>query len=323
MAARTRQQLPNRQGTVTMRDFAMLLKSHRDDYQFAQRLLGSFQAFNMENIHLYCVVPESDLELFQQFESANLTVLSEALLGDYLVDKALQGVRPGYINQEIVKLAFWELEETQNYFCIDSDAEFIRPFRVNDFMFDQHTPFTVLVEDQDLRVDPWYFSQHGNTRDKSLDHIRVAIELDLPYLRTCHGHQIMSSAVLRSFKTDFLDPRGWSYSDVLAIEPYEFTWYNLWLQKTEMIPIHQREPLVKVFHTPQHHLEQSIRGLTVEDYARGYLAVVVNSNFSRDQEVTQFSSSRPHVLAEYLSLSELLRSLAVKLQMAIHPRVKR
>ncbi len=44
------------------------------------------------------------------------------------MSEPVAGIRPGYINQEIVKLAFWELGLTENYFCVDSDAVFVRPF---------------------------------------------------------------------------------------------------------------------------------------------------------------------------------------------------
>ena len=42
----------------------------------------------------------------------------------------MAGLSAGYINQEIVKLCFWETGLADNYLCLDSDAEFVRDFHV-------------------------------------------------------------------------------------------------------------------------------------------------------------------------------------------------
>ena len=118
--------------------------------------------------------------------------------------------------------------------------------------------------------------------------------------------------MLRSLKEEFLAPRGWTYADALAVSPYEFSWYAMWLQKTQVIPIHQREPLVKVFHTEDQYLEYVLRGITNGDVARGYLAVVVNSNFSRDAGFRDLGGDRPTALAPHLSYAEALRLLGAK-----------
>jgi len=97
------------------------------------------------------------------------------------------------------------------------------------------------------------------------------------------------------------------------VSPYEFSWYNFWLQKTRTIPIHAREPLAKVFHHEGHHMEYLLRGVTTEDIARGYLAVVVNSNYSRDLGLVSTGDSKEASLARYLSYGELWRLLRVKL----------
>ena len=292
----------------------MLLKSFADDFDYAQRLLVSFRKFNADGVHLYCVVPPADVARFQAFSGADVTVLSESELGEYLVDHPVHGMRAGYINQEIVKLAFWELELTENYFCVDSDAEFIRPFYRSDFMVDENTPYPVLVEDNELKVEPRYYREYWQQRELELRHIQELVGLDTKVVRTCHGHQIFSARVLRSFKTEFLDPQGWSYADALEASPYEFTWYNMWLQKRRPIEIHQREPLVKVFHNESQHLEYIMRGVTTADIARGYLAVVVNSNYSRGLGVVRAEASKPELLAQYLSYGEVSKVVSGKLR---------
>ena len=132
-----------------------MLKSFSNDFLYAQRLIASYRQYNVDGIPMFIVVPESDLELFSIFRDIDIEVLAEESVTDCLVnDDSVFGIRPGYINQEIIKLAFWELDLCENYFCIDSDAEFIRDFYFSDFMFNENTPFSVLVEDNEFAVDP-------------------------------------------------------------------------------------------------------------------------------------------------------------------------
>jgi hypothetical protein len=97
-----------------MHSFAMLLKSYAADAAYAKRLIASFHRFNSDSIHLFIVVPGVDLETFRSVIDAvspaqaaeQITLLDEEQLGQYLVTEPVHGLRPGYINQEIVKLAF-------------------------------------------------------------------------------------------------------------------------------------------------------------------------------------------------------------------------
>jgi hypothetical protein len=140
------------------------------------------------------------------------------------------------------------------------------------------------------------------------------VGLDDPVMRTSHGHQVFSAKVLQSFRDEFLAPRGWSYADAVAFSPYEFSWYAMWLQKSQVIPIYQREPLVKVFHDEEQHLAAILSGIGPEDLARGYVAVVVNSNFSRDLGAVSVASDKAAALAPYLSYQELARLAIAKLK---------
>jgi hypothetical protein len=181
----------------------------------------------------------------------------------------------------------------------------------------------VLVENNELKVEPRYYSQYWLSREKSLQQIADLIGIPGSVLLTCHGHQVFSSTVLRSFVTDFLSPRGWSYRDALAMAPYEFTWYNFWLQKSRVIPIHPREELVKVFHHENQHFEYILRGVTESDIARGFLAVVVNSNYSRDMGVLPADAPKPQALAPYLSYVEVAKLIGAKTTDTFRRRVGR
>lgn len=292
---------------------AVLLKSYQGDFAYAQRLVSSFLAHNADELTMYCVVPRADLDLFSRLASDSVRVLAEEeLVGAHLVTGPIGDLRTGYVNQEIVKMAFWETGITENYFCVDSDAVFLRDFSVEDFLREGSTPYTVLIEDNDLKVDPAYYAQHWQGREKAIRTIMGEVGLDDPIMRTCHGHQIFSARVWETFKTEFLEPRDWTYRDALACSPYEFSWYAMWLQKRQPIPVYQREPLVKVFHTEEQHLTSLMQGVTEADLARGYLAAVVNSNFSRDLGLVSATGEKTEILVPYLSYQELGRVLMNK-----------
>lgn len=291
-----------------------MLKSYRGDFEYAQRLITSFHEHNPEQLPLICVVPPDDLDLFGPFASSTVMVVGEEIFHPYFTNEDVHGIRPGYINQEIVKLAFWELGIAESYFCIDSDAVILRDLRSTDFLAPDGSPYTILVEDNELKVEPRYFQEYWQSRENALRVIAESVGLHDPVLRTCHGHQIMSTTVLASFIEEFLVPRGWTYVDALRVSPYEFSWYTFWLQAHAPIPIHPREPLVKVFHHEGQHLEYILRGVTTEDMARGYVAAVINSNYARDLGLMSLDAAKPEGLAPYLSYAELTRLFMTKVQ---------
>ena len=306
-----------------MHTLALMLKSYAPDFNYAQRLVESFARHNPEELHLYCVVPVEDLDLFAPLGNRHVTVMDESPFAPHLVHEQLAGLRPGYINQEIIKLAFHELELAENYFCVDSEAVFIRDLHASDFMAPDGAPYTVMVEDNELKVEPQYFRQYWTSRETSVRVIADELGIEDSVLPTCHGHQVFSSAVLRAFVERILETRGWDYRDALAIAPYEFTWYTLWTQVCGVIPVHPREPLVKVFHHEGQHFEYILRGITEADLARGYLAVVVNSNYSRDIAPTPVGTPKPAALAPYLSYGEAAKLIQAKLGDTWRRRVQR
>jgi hypothetical protein len=301
-----------------MLNFGILLKSYDKDFDLAERLIASFNENNPESLHLFVVVPQQDVSLFEQLSSTTISVLSESLMSEYLVEHEVAGIRPGYINQEIVKLAFWELGLCENYFCVDSDAVFIRPLSRDDFMYDETTPYTVLVEDNELKSEPKYYEQHWKGREPQLRRIQELVGLKDRRILTCHGHQVFSSKALQSLKYDFMQPREWSYKHVLEASPYEFSWYNFWVQKSGIIPIMVREPLVKTVHNELQLLSLSLQGIQVEDLQRAYIGVVLNSNFSTNPRRPTIHDTVSRVLADTVRPKVLASALLAQGRRRLH-----
>ena len=300
-----------------MKSFGILVKSFRGDFDTARQLFESIRIHNVERIPVWVVVPEEDKELFQVATEGIGQVIGESEFAEHLVSKEVAGIRPGYINQEIIKLAFWEKGLVANYLPVDSDAVFLRPFRTSDFMSSSDVPYTVLLEDRDLQMDPDYFATHWQGRARALRQIQQEVGLEDSRLLTCHGHQVLSSTVLRSLKETFLAPRGWTYAEMLANGPYEFSWYNFWLQKSRVIPIEIREPYFKVVHSEQQHEEMMIRGIGLRDVARGYLGIIVNSNFARAWGDISYRTSRSEALSRYLTWQTLGAVAVAKVRSAL------
>lgn len=300
-----------------MTTFAILVKSYRDDLAYAERLLDSFGRHNPEGIPLFLVVPDEDLEAFGHVAGPRVTLLGESTFSSHLVSEPLNGYEAGYINQEIVKLAFWETALADNYLCLDSDAEIVRDISVHDFMADAETPYTFLSEDAELRVEPEYYEAHWRSRETLLERIRQEIGLTETRLLTVHGHAVFSARVLQAFRDRFLLPRGWDYKDALAVAPYEPTWYNMWLLKDQTIPIVMREPVIKTFHNATQQLDYVLRGVTTEDVARGYVAIVVNSNYSRGDGLASLADSPESALASFVTAPELAKAMRFRLHQQV------
>lgn len=289
-----------------------MLKTYLPDLAYVERFIESFERFNAEGLMLYIVAPDQELGSFEGFAGDHVMVLGESLLAQYFTDEPILGIAPGYINQEVVKLAFWELDLCDSYLCMDSDAVFIRPFGRRDFLTPEGQPYAFLTEDFELRVEPEYYNYYWVHRERMIRDIQSAVGLAEPRLLTCHQHAVFSAVVLKSLKTEFMEPHGYSYTDLIGISPYEFSWYNMWLQKAQPIPVVMREPIFKTFHSASQHLEHVLRGATVDDLARGYVGVVVNSGFGRTEGVMSLDDPRYRLLGRYAPPGEVLKAAWIR-----------
>jgi len=106
--------------------------------------------------------------------------------------------------------------------------------------------------------------------------------------RAAFCSQILNSRILRSFKEDFLRPKGIDYAHLMKTANYEFFWYTIWALKQQKISLRVREELVKIVHHQGEHLRLADQGTRKHDLSRGYLGVIVNSNWSRQYGLVDF-----------------------------------
>ena len=261
------------------RGFVLMCKSYRNDLESFRRLFGSVEKHNVDSIRMYVSVPEDDLQIFQEFVNMTVTVISdESYAWKYLSTESYWGLPVGYINQEICKLAFWETGVCKNYLSVDSDSYFIRDFHENDFMMDDKTPYSVLVMDKDLNIERHY-KEFGKWRMNLIKKIFDYVGYHDRRFLTCHSTTVLNCAVLEDMKKCLLDEGGIGYKDLIEISPYEYSWYNVWLQKSGVIPVVAVEPFFKMFHMRIEYIFSKVKLITEEDLAEQYVGIVLNSNW--------------------------------------------
>ena len=301
-----------------MDQIAILLKTFKDDLAYVDRLIKSYNKYNQDNIPLHLVAPQQDLVYFKKISNGNINFHSdESVTKDLVSDNRVRGIRPGYINQEIIKLAFWEKRLCKNYFCMDSDGVFIRNFFKSDFMYNHTVPYTILVEDKELAVDPEYYKTHWKGREKLIRKIQEEIGLTDKRMLTCHAFAIFSCKVLEPFYQNYLTLNNYTYKDILKISPYEFSWYNMWLQKDKTIPVEFKEPLIKFFHNQTQHQDYIRKKIKIKDIARGYIGININSNYSRGYGVVSYQDGDIYVMTSsdiITSLKKIIQSIRIHIK---------
>lgn len=263
-----------------MKPFIMFCKTYSNDLKYCKKMLESFNKFNKDNIELIISVPENEINLFDNLKSENVKIITdESYAKQYFATKTRWSFSIGYFNQEICKLAFWETNIAENYLCLDSDVIFIRDFHYKDFMKDEHTPYTVLVQDKEIHAATWY--PHYKVRKEWIKKIWDYAEYDDTRYRTCHGFQVINYKVMQSLKNDFLEPKNLEYKDLIEYSPLEFSWYNAWFQKTEIVKEYAVEHFVRYFHNRADYLFSRLQALTLERLRDEYVGTVLNSNWSK------------------------------------------
>ena len=91
---------------------------------------------------------------------------------------------------------------------------------------------------------------------------------------------IWSTHVWKMLEETQLKPQNITMLDLIATVPSEFTWYGEFLLKTLPIVIVPVQPLFKVFHFKSQYDFYKQQKYTEEMFAKNYLGIVIQSNFS-------------------------------------------
>ena len=250
-------------------------KSYHKDVERAKVLFESIVKFNEDNIPFYISVPSSDISLFKnKLGTDDYTIIS---------DEEIDVDNQGWAGQQIIKSQFWRLGLCENYFCVDSDNQFIRPFYVNDFMFDDETPYTVcheyksffeFMDKNPLQFDPYI--SFCNDRKKIMELFgREGIIYDFG-----PDPVIWSRKVWKALFENYIELNGLTFADLIKFDPSEFTWYGEWLLASQAIRLIPREEIFKNYHYRHQYEADKQKGMTVEKLSRYYLGYALNSNMN-------------------------------------------
>jgi len=262
-----------------MNEIILFCESFNRDVHRAKILLESISRFNTDNIPFYISVPSEDVQIFKNTLGTNgyILITDEDIIGE----KHEQS----WVTQQITKSSFWKLQLCHNYVMVDSDAYFIRPFKISDFIFDveNHIPYTIMHEQKDL------FSWTAkNTSILGFDPQISFAECRTP-VQEIFGRPgklydfgpsvvIWSAKVWNSLEENYLKPNNLKFKDLIRNIPSEFTWYGEWLLTDKTIPIWPIEPIFKMFHYMPQYEEYKRLGYTEEHWAKNYLGLVLQSS---------------------------------------------
>lgn len=272
-----------------MTPLALYCKSYATDLRRVVRLAQSIQRFNRDQLPFYVSVPAAELPLFQ----SPLQGLGVELIADEDILRAspripAEQVRQmaGSVAQQVVKSEFWRLGHATSYVCLDSDALFIRPFGVDDFLSADGTPYTMMDEAHDLLEDAL---QQGRQRIVSA-FIAEAAQVQQLFQRDGRRYSfgpfplVWHRAVWESLDTEYLQPRGMSFADAIAQAPIESRWYGEALLAYQAVPLLPCQALFKVYHYAWQFDADRRAGITHEKLASLYCGVIYQSAWERDMD---------------------------------------
>jgi len=267
-----------------METLVLYCKSYKNDVLRAKTLAESIQRFNADRLPFYISVPASDIALFEEhLNGLPCTLLrdEDILLANPRHSIDLMHEMPGGLLQQVVKSEFWRLEISRNYLMLDSDAYFIRPFLLEDFMFDDDTPYTVMHEGKDI-LD---FAARRGMR-KIRDNYTEARNQGKAYFNRLGRNYnfgpiptICSSLVWKMLAERYAEPINKSFADLIREYPNEMIWYGEALLHYAPIRLMPIEPLFKVFHYKEQYQESQGLDETEKTIAENYLGIIKQSNW--------------------------------------------
>ena len=266
-----------------MKNLVLYCKSYSGDLLRFLRLASSIQKFNVDKIEFYASVPSKDLNLFKQnVAGLELTMIcdEDIIAANSKLDWKKLAAMKGSVSQQIVKSEFWRLGISENYVCLDSDNEFIKAFRISDFVCGDGIPYTVIGEGKE------YLSYFASRKiEKVRDYfVQEALDGQVFFGRAGKAYDfgipplVWSRRVWESLD-GFLISKDLSLADAVAMHPFELRLYGEALLKFNAIPLRPAEPFFRTYlHEIQYRADQK-RGVTLDVVRENYLGVVKQSNW--------------------------------------------
>ncbi len=272
-----------------MTPLVLYCKSYITDLKRVVRLAQSIQQYNRDNLPFYVSVPLADLPLFRE----HLAGMGVELLTDEEIIQASPRIdldqvhqMHGSVSQQIVKSEFWRLGRSEACLCLDSDALFIRPFSLADFITSNGTPYTVMDEAHELLEDALRHRKERVLQAFTKESDQVQQLFQRVGRRYSFGPfpLVWHRAVWESLDTHYLQPKGMSFADVIAQVPIESRWYGEALLAYQAVPLLPCQAIFKVYHYAWQLDKDQRAGVGACELAQFYSGVIYQSAWEREMD---------------------------------------
>lgn len=272
-----------------MEKIVLFCKSYHRDLFRLVRLAQSIAKHNIDQLAFYVSVSAQDQALFLPHAQALGFVLvkdEDIIAGNPNIDLAQWARLPGYLQQQIVKAEFWRLNLSENYLCIDSDSEFIRNFRRQDFISPQGHPYSTLHEEHGLLEE--LIARHKTDKLEAYFKEASSVQAELNRVGRTYSFGptpvVWNSSVWASLDEHFLKPHHISILDAIVKIPSELRWYGEALLKYQRVPLEPIEPLFKVLHYHWQNAKWLQRSIGSPYFQKIYLGVIYQSNWDASMD---------------------------------------
>lgn len=275
-----------------MNPLALYCKSYSTDLKRVVRLAQSIRQFNAEHIPFHISVPQTELPLFREhLHGLNVELLTdeEIIKASPRIDIAQVQQMPGNLSQQVVKSEFWRVERSSAYLCLDSDALFIRPFGLADFITPNGTPYTMMDEAHELQEDAL---RHKKARVVEA-YRKEANQVQQLFQRIGRSYSfgpfplVWHRAVWESLDTCYLQPKGLSFADAITQVPIESRWYGEALLAYKAVSLMPCQALFKVYHYAWQLDQDRRNGINTQQLAQLYCGVIYQSAWEREMDWPQ------------------------------------
>lgn len=266
-----------------MHKLVLFIKTYKGDFEVFKKLIASIIKYNKDNLPVIVSVNNEDFDFFNsEFRNRNFQLIKDQEIENCEMENK-------WIYQQVIKSQVHKLNICENYVCLDSDSYFIKNFYINDFMYSEDIPYTVIHEQKDLFT--WSSNNikalKRNPKDEYLNdrkYIMGKLSRTGKIYDFGPSPVIWSTKVWQSFEENYLDKNNINLKDCLQEKPSEFTWYGEWLLKNSIIPIYPIEPIFKVFHYEKQYNDFLKQKFTLESLEENYLGIVLQSNWNKKKK---------------------------------------
>jgi hypothetical protein len=269
--------------------FALYCKSYRVDVRRVKRLALTVEKYNVDKIPFYISCPQADFSLFEEYlYGLNIKIITDEEIirknPAHSVDR--MSIIPGHLSQQIIKSEFWRLGLSESYLCLDSDCQFIRPFRLSEFLDSSGTPYTVVDECREILLPAASLQ-----KQKVIDNfIKESVQVQRLFDR-CGKHYnfgpncpVWHRDVWISLDKNYIKPRNTSFAQIIVEHPIEMRWYGEALLKYEAIKLIPSQPFFKMYAYAWQLRKDRAQGLAEKDLAQFYCGVTYQSAWQREMD---------------------------------------